>query len=407
MDGKDLKWLARVEGELEAFGELLRLDMPFDWGRTVGGNVLEFESLSYHPLRRTFYWKLPNKQADKHAWVATLEVSQYAAGKLSVVFDRRMPIDALMTARPMNAQEFSEWRQQPQNEKRGWAITSAGGETCFIGWPWSEETERIVVYGRKVISWLRNWLSDSYGAVVECTWPRDVLFLIEHDELKSPTGLYLTEEARHMKRAEAQRATSPIPDQSTQRALEFTINATEQGFADWLNGYGKAAQGPDFIARAVAWDTRADCGLAWGYGITHPLSGRESIFFEVQTLAADRTRLVMRICSTAGQPSQKSLQYYATLAAAIRTHFADSNEAKDTQRMEESSPREADQIKTTAAHFGWQQRGLTQTVAAQLMGTTDKTYRKYRDSKWLLSEDEFRRITGQTVADYWEVSGGS
>lgn len=240
MAGKELKWLARVEGELDTFEQLLRLDMPFEWGRTVGRNVLEFESYSYHPLRRTFYWKVPNKAATNLEWArknvvgsvedamsnkrmnthelaATLEISQYLPGKLSITIERQTPVNAFMTARPMNAQEFTEWKQRPGNQHRRWGLTSTEGESCFVGWPWTEETERIVVYGRKVVSWLCDWLTDSFGAVVECTWG-DSLPLMESMELKSPTGMYLTEEARRMMSDETRRAKPPAAEKTTRRA---------------------------------------------------------------------------------------------------------------------------------------------------------------------------------------------
>ena len=73
---------------------------------------------------------------------------------------------------------------------------------------------------------------------------------------------------------------------------------------------------------------------------------------------------------------------------------------------EEPKPREQDQIKTTAAHFGIKTKRIGQEVAAQSMNTSDRTYRKYRDFGWLLSDDEFMRITGQTVAEYWTENGG-
>lgn len=69
-------------------------------------------------------------------------------------------------------------------------------------------------------------------------------------------------------------------------------------------------------------------------------------------------------------------------------------------------PRENYQIATTAAHYGVTQKHLSQKPAADLMNTTDRTYRTYRDKGWLLSEQEFKRITGKTIAEYWKETSG-
>lgn len=76
------------------------------------------------------------------------------------------------------------------------------------------------------------------------------------------------------------------------------------------------------------------------------------------------------------------------------------------QGAEGEEPKLEKQIATTAAHHGVGV-GRTQKQAAELMGTSDRTYRKYRDKQWFLSERDFHKQTGKSIADYWkERTGG-
>lgn len=157
-------------------------------------------------------------------------------------------------------------------------------------------------------------------------------------------------------------------DANTQRPIELTINATEQGFADWLNSYGKAAQGRDFIARGMGWDMHHECGGQQSYGMIHPLNPRESIFVEVESLAADRTRLKVMFCSMTGEPSPESEQYFAALLVAIQVRFGThpSTQAEDDRDL----VRRAQYIKRTS--------GDTWDNIAKLVGVTPEWLRKLR-----------------------------
>lgn len=90
-----------------------------------------------------------------------------------------------------------------------------------------------------------------------------------------------------------------------------------------------------------------------------------------------------------------------------RSVSAKSISTKKRAPQKKRGPREENQVKATATHYGRTKRGLTQLAAAGLMNTTDRTYRDYLEAEWLLSDDEFRRITGLTVGEYWEKMGGS
>jgi hypothetical protein len=81
--------------------------------------------------------------------------------------------------------------------------------------------------------------------------------------------------------------------------------------------------------------------------------------------------------------------------------------SSETDQQKNERAREDQKIKTTAAHYGITVKKVLQKNATQLMGTTDKTYRKYKKKGWLLADREFKRITGKTPAEYWEEGGGN
>ena len=71
------------------------------------------------------------------------------------------------------------------------------------------------------------------------------------------------------------------------------------------------------------------------------------------------------------------------------------------------SPRLEIQIKTTAVHYAHVTLGKKQDIAAQRLTTSGKSYRNYRDRGWLLTDEQFKRITEKTPAEYWKhVTGG-
>ena len=80
---------------------------------------------------------------------------------------------------------------------------------------------------------------------------------------------------------------------------------------------------------------------------------------------------------------------------------------KDSSRpqiaRQSGKPRAADQLKATVVHYAVTVTDADQDRAADLVGTTSRTYRKYRDSRWLLSEVEYKKATGKTPAMAWEA----
>lgn len=92
--------------------------------------------------------------------------------------------------------------------------------------------------------------------------------------------------------------------------------------------------------------------------------------------------------------------------AAHTTEKATSGDVAHPPKTPTQSPRENERIKATAAHYGIMVLDKKQKVATDAMNTTAKTYRKYRRSGWLLSESDFKRITGQSLAQYWEAHAG-
>lgn len=69
-------------------------------------------------------------------------------------------------------------------------------------------------------------------------------------------------------------------------------------------------------------------------------------------------------------------------------------------------PRLLNQVKTTVVHYAHNTLGITQEIAASRMDTTARTYRKYRNDEWLLSDDDFQKVTEKTPKQYWEKATG-
>ena len=89
---------------------------------------------------------------------------------------------------------------------------------------------------------------------------------------------------------------------------------------------------------------------------------------------------------------------------ALRAPEVASRDKPFTPKTEE--PRPDQQIRTTAAHYGHTVQGLGVKAVAVRVNTTHRTYRKYRDKNWILTEDEFRKSVGQTIKEDWESCNG-
>ncbi len=82
-------------------------------------------------------------------------------------------------------------------------------------------------------------------------------------------------------------------------------------------------------------------------------------------------------------------------------------EGEGEEEVRERGPRPMSQVRTTVVHYAYEKLRYNQDIAAERAGTTGKTYRKYHKNKWLLSDYEFKKETGKSVAQYWAEIAGS
>lgn len=113
-----------------------------------------------------------------------------------------------------------------------------------------------------------------------------------------------------------------------------------------------------------------------------------------------RTEVFLRLNEPEPEVIAALARWKEKMAIEVRDQVE--NDRVKTDAKKTGKPRRADQLKATVVHYAVTVALSDQDRAADLVGTTSRTYRKYRDNKWLLLESEYMKDTGKSPETAWK-----